>query len=211
MPAARVCTFAGSSRPRRAAAARCAARAVARRHRRRSWRSSPSEPLAGFSDGNAFLRSPDNGFIFFPNGRLQVDTYLFLTQGKKSAKIPNDTFLLRRARLELGGWVGGFVYFWLAGDFALGPPAAAAPVAPSNIGTTDDFVALAPWNNLVILQVGQFDAAFTLENRTSDKYFDFMERSITGARLRHPRQQRDGGDAARVQRRPELLLLDGRR
>ncbi len=139
-----------------------------------------AEPLAGISDGNAFLRSPDNDFILFPNGRLQVDTYLFHYSGDKNkAKIPNDTFLLRRARLELGGWIGSFVYFWLAGDFALGPPASAAPVAPANIGTTDDFVALAPWNNLAILQVGQFDAPFTLENRTSDKYFDFMERSIT--------------------------------
>ena len=79
-------------------------------------------------------------------------------------------------------WEAGldlFVYFWLAGDFALGPPASAAPVAPANLATTDDFVALAPWNNLAILQVGQFDAPFTLENRPSDKYFDFMERSIT--------------------------------
>jgi phosphate-selective porin len=139
-----------------------------------------AEPLAGISDGNAFLRSPNNEFVLFPNGRLQVDTYLFHYSGDENkAKIPNNTFLLRRARLELGGWVGSFVYFWLAGDFALGPPAPAAPVAPANLATTDDYVALAPWNNLAILQVGQFDAPFTLENRTSDKYFDFMERSIT--------------------------------
>jgi hypothetical protein len=139
-----------------------------------------TEPLAGISDGNAFLRSPDNDFILFPNGRLQVDTYLFhYSEDRNKNKIPNNTFLLRRARLELGGWIGSFVYFWLAGDFALGPPAAAAPAAPANIGTTDDFVAIAPWKNLVILQVGQFDGPFTLENRTSDKYFDFMERSIT--------------------------------
>ncbi len=134
-----------------------------------------AKPLAGFSDGVAFLRSPDNDFVLFPSGRLQVDTYLF----HSANKVPNDTFLLRRARLELGGWIGHFVYFWLAGDFALGPPAAAAPVAPANIAATDNYVALAPWNNLAILQVGQFDAPFTLENRTSDKYFDFMERSIT--------------------------------
>ena len=133
------------------------------------------EPLAGFSDGTAFLRSPDNTFILFPSGRLQVDSYVF----HSANKVPNDTFLLRRARLEVGGWIGGFVYFWLAGDFAQGPPAAAAPVAPANLATTDDYVALAPWKNLVILQVGQYDAPFTLENRTSDKYFDFMERSIT--------------------------------
>lgn len=135
-----------------------------------------SQPLAGFTDGIAFLRSPENAFIFFPNGRLQVDTYLFKSS---IAGLPHDTFLLRRARLELAGWIGGWAYFYLAGDFALGPPAAAAPVAPANIGTTDDFVAIAPRKNLVIFQVGQFDAPFTLENRTSDKYFDFMERSVT--------------------------------
>jgi hypothetical protein len=136
---------------------------------------SAPEPLAGFSDGSAYLRSPDNAFIVFPSARLQVDNYTF----HSANKTPNDTFLLRRARLELGGWVGGFVYFWLAGDFASAPPAGAAPVAPANIGTTDDYVALAPLKNLLIFQVGQFDAPFTLENRTSDKYFDFMERSIT--------------------------------
>jgi hypothetical protein len=96
------------------------------------------EPHAGFSDGMAFLRSPDNGFILFPNGRVQVDSYLF----HSADKIPNNTFLLQRALMEVGGWVGGFDYFWLAGDFALGPPAAAAPVAPANIGTTDDYLAL---------------------------------------------------------------------
>ncbi|HVT09110.1 MAG TPA: porin [Polyangia bacterium] len=134
-----------------------------------------AEPLSGFSDGTAFLRSPDNAFVLFPSGRLQVDSYVF----HSANKVPNDSFLLRRARLEVGGWIGGFVYFWLAGDFASGPPPAAAPVAPANLATTDDYVALAPWKNLVILQVGQYDAPFTLENRTSDKYFDFMERSIT--------------------------------
>ena len=167
----------------RAAAARgrsAGAGAGRRRSSRRCRRPSRRSRWPASATANAFLRSPDNDFIFFPNGRLQVDSYLFPTRGDKNkAKIPNNTFLLRRARLELGGWIGSFVYFWLAGDFALGPPAAAAPVAPANLATTDDFVALAPWKNLAILQVGQFDAPFTLENRTSDKYFDFMERSIT--------------------------------
>src|SRR6188508_258566 len=35
------------------------------------------EPLAGVSDGSMFLRSPDNTFVFFPNGRVQVDGYVF--------------------------------------------------------------------------------------------------------------------------------------
>ena len=135
-----------------------------------------SEPLAGVSDGSMFLRSPDDAFVFFPNGRLQVDTYVF----HSSDKVPNNSFLIRRARLELAGWISNFVFFHLAGDFAAGVPAATgAPAVQSNLNTTDDFVAIAPYGTLAILQVGQYDAPFTLENRTSDKYFDFMERSIT--------------------------------
>jgi phosphate-selective porin len=135
----------------------------------------PSEPLAGFSDGTPFLRSPDGGFVVFPGGRLQTDGYFF----RSKDKTPNETILLRSARLELSGWIGGFVFFSITGEFAAAPPAAAAPVAPANLITNDDYVAIAPWKNLAILQVGQFDAPFTLENRTSSKYLDFMERSIT--------------------------------
>jgi hypothetical protein len=133
------------------------------------------EPLAGFSDQNAFLRSPDNFFVLFPNGRLQVDGYYF----KSKDKVPNNTFLTRRARAEVFGWVSSRFFFSIAGDFASGPPAGANPIAPSQLITTDDFVGFAPWENLAMLQVGQFDAPFTLENRTSDKYFDFIERSVT--------------------------------
>ncbi|HEY2899468.1 MAG TPA: porin [Polyangia bacterium] len=132
------------------------------------------EPLAGFSNQTAFLRSPDNLFILFPSGRVQADGYFF----KSANTTPFNTLLLRRARFELTGWVGTFVYFSIAGDFASGAPAGAAPIAQSNLNATDDFVALAPWKDLFILQVGQFDAPFTLENRTSDKYLDFMEKSI---------------------------------
>ena len=133
------------------------------------------EPLAGFSDGTPFLRSPDGDFVIFPGAQFQVDGYFF--HGKN--KTPNDTFLLRSARLELGGWIGPWVYFFVSGEFAAGPPAAAAPVAPANLSTADEYVALAPWKNLAILQVGQFNAPFTLENRIGSKYTDFMERSIT--------------------------------
>jgi hypothetical protein len=133
------------------------------------------EPLAGFSDGTPFLRSPDGGFVVFPGARFQVDGYFFHSKDKT----PNQTILLRSARLELSGWIGSFVFFNITGEFAAAPPAAAAPVAPANLLTNDDYVAIAPWKNLAILQVGQFDAPFTLENRTSSKYLDFMERSNT--------------------------------
>src|SRR5262249_32168485 len=133
------------------------------------------EPLAGFGDGTPFLRAPDNSFVLFPGGRLQTDAYAF----HSANKTPNTTLLLRSARLELGGWIGSRVYFFLTGEFSQGPPASAAPVAPANLITNDDWIAVAPWGSLAVLQVGQFDAPFTLENRTSSKYIDFMERSVT--------------------------------
>jgi hypothetical protein len=128
-----------------------------------------NEPLAGFSDGTAFLRSSDGNFVLLPNGRVQLDGYAFAgKQGTTNTPAyPFPGFQVRRARAEVAGWVGPWVFFSIAGDFAGTPQA------------TDDYVALAPWGDLAILQMGAFDAPFTLENRTSDKYFDFMERSLT--------------------------------
>ena len=136
----------------------------------------PEAPLAGWSDGTVFLRSPDNFFQLFPNGRLQTDGYVF---ARPTDKMPVDTFLVKRARIEVFGWISPWVGFNIAGDFAAGPTAAADPVAPSSQNATDDFILVAPWKDVAILQLGQFDAPFTLENRTSDKYFDFIERSHT--------------------------------
>jgi hypothetical protein len=133
----------------------------------------PAEPLAGVSGQSMFLRSPDDTFQFFPNGRLQVDSYFYKSDAPSG--VPKNTFLLRRARLELAGWIDKIVYFQIGADFASGAPA----TGQTNINATDDFVALAPWGDLAIMQIGQFDAPFTLENRTSDKYFDFLERSFT--------------------------------
>jgi phosphate-selective porin OprO and OprP len=136
----------------------------------------PNDPLAGFTGDTAFLRSADNEFQLMPSGRLQVDGLFYK---RETDKMPTPTILLRRARLELGGWIGSWFFFNIGGDFAAGAPAGANPIPQSWIATTDDYVGIAPWGNVALLQVGQFDAPFTLENRTSDKYFDFMERSIT--------------------------------
>jgi phosphate-selective porin len=79
------------------------------------------------------------------------------------------------------------VYFQIGAEF-FNPPAP----ANSNYVGTDDFVAIAPCKDLVILQVGQFDAPFTLENRTSDKYFDFIERSLTVRAFGIPTNKEEG-------------------
>ena len=74
-----------------------------------------TEPLAGWSDGTPFLRSADNQYVLFPGGRLQVDAYVFK---RKTQAMPNDGFLVRRARLEVFGWIGEWFGFNIAGDFA---------------------------------------------------------------------------------------------
>jgi hypothetical protein len=150
---------------------------------------SPTDPLAGFSDGTAYLRSPDNSFILLPNGRLQIDGFAF---SRPTDDMPVPTFVVRRARLELGGWIGPAVFFSIAGDFAVGAPAGADPLPQSFLATTDDFIGVAPFGDRAILQVGQFDAPFTLDNRTSDKYIDFMERSITARAFAVPSNKEIG-------------------
>jgi len=94
--------------------------------------------------------------------------------------VPTRSFLVRRAWVQVSGWIGPWTYFSIAGDFASSPPSTTpAPTTASNLATTDDYIAIAPLGDLAVLQIGQFDAPFTLENRTSDAYLDFMERSIT--------------------------------
>lgn len=133
----------------------------------------PTEPLAGISGDVTFLRSSNNLFVVLPGARLQIDGMFFADQ------VPKSGFVLRRVRLELAGWIGPAVYFSAAGDFGAPPPADANPTAPSNLAATDAYIALAPWGDAAIFQIGQFDAPFTLENRTADKYLDFTERSLT--------------------------------
>src|SRR3954462_13986606 len=42
-------------------------------------------PLAGYANGSFFLRDPNDWFVLFPKGRLQVDWYNFLNRGDKPA------------------------------------------------------------------------------------------------------------------------------
>ena len=57
---------------------------------------------------------------------------------------------------------------------------------------TDNYVAFAPAGDRFIVQAGQFDAPFTLENRTSDAYTDFIERSMAVRALGVPRNKEIG-------------------
>ena len=144
----------------------------------------PSEAIVGFSD-RLFIRSPGGEVVVFPGGRVQVDGAAFPRQTPKSGAY------IRRARVELTGWLGRIFYFDVSAEFAPLPPLG-EPAAPSVLPATDNYVALAPFGDRFILQAGLFDAPFTLENRTSDAYTVFIERSMAARSLGAPRNKEVG-------------------
>lgn len=159
-------------------------------------------PLAGYHDGLFYLRDEDDNFRLYIQGRAQIDSYNYLGPGVGSSTSLVPTVFLRRIRPEITGEILKHWQFMIAGDFgatSLDNPkgnatesSAAAPGAtPSatsgkyasaqtaHIGAapTDVFVNYHA-HPIFNLQLGQFDAPFTMENRTSDKYIAFMERSL---------------------------------
>lgn len=116
---------------------------------------------AGAAGEAFFLRSSDDAFILMPGGRLALDFYGF--QG--GANQPTNSFVPKRARLELFGTFLKHIDFQLGADLV-----GSAPIA------TDIFVN-ANWTPYANVQLGQFDAPFTMDNRTSDKWSDLVERT----------------------------------
>jgi phosphate-selective porin len=161
----------------------CAALFVAPRQARAD--DAPSiDPIGDFTDG-VFLRSRDGAIVLFPGGRLQIDSAFFSQQTPKSGAF------IRRARVELRGWLGPLFYFDVSGDFAPGP-VAGTDVAPSALPAADAYLTFAPFGDQLMLQAGQFDVPFTLENRTSDAYTDFIERAMVARSLGAPRNKEVG-------------------
>jgi hypothetical protein len=154
----------------------------------------PHDPLAGLAGERAFLRSPNNEIVLFPSLLLQVGGSFFPQQDNL-----RSGFSLRRARLELAGWMGSMFYFDVAGDFA----PAGDPAIPGGHPPTDAYVAFAPADDLFIVQAGQFDAPFSFENRTLEAYTPFIERSLAVRTLAVPTNKDlglmvHGTDAARM-------------
>jgi phosphate-selective porin O/P len=139
----------------------------------------------GFSD-HLFVRSPGGEVIVFPRALVQIDGAAFPRQTPKSG------VFIRRARVGLSGWLGRIFYFDASAEFAPSPPDGGEPLAPSVLPATDNYVALAPFGYRFMLQAGQFDVPFTLENRTADAYTMFIERSMTARSLGAPRNKEVG-------------------
>lgn len=119
---------------------------------------------AGYAQGNFFLRSDDDNFIFIPTGRLQYDFYGY--EGAGRDKQPFATFNPKRARIEV---MGTIMKHW---DFQLG-----SELTNGSNPTATDIYLNANYTPYANFQFGQFDAPFTMENRTSDKWTDMQERA----------------------------------
>ena len=171
-------------------------------------------PMAGWHNGLFFLRDRNDKFRLYVQARAQVDAYTYFGPGVAGSSL-KDTLILRRIRPELGGEILGRFNWMLAGDFgttALDNPRGASELAASSAGvaptaTSGKFapvqgpaVKAAPtdvWvnfhaNGLFNVMIGQYDAPFTMENRTSEKYGNFMERSLVARDLGVPANKEIG-------------------
>jgi hypothetical protein len=155
----------------------------------------PKIPLAGYANGSFFIRDPHDWFVIFPRGRLQVDWYNFPGRGDLPAGVdpngakdprPKGTLFVRRARAEMQGTFLGHFDFHIAGEFATLPPTG------GYAGSLADAYIIVDYFSFLKLQAGQFDVPFTMENRTSDRSFDFMERSVAVRAFGVP-QNKDAG------------------
>ncbi len=140
--------------------------------------------MAGISGNTFFVRSSDDAIQLFPHGRLQIDGFWLARNA--AADLPSGGSLVRRARIELAGRLGPWIGFSLGSDFAT-----------TAVGT-DNFLVIDPLDRRLYLQVGQFNAPFTYDNSISDKYFDYIERSMTARVLGVPSNKEVGAMLAGV-------------
>lgn len=172
-------------------------------------------PLAGYHNGLFYLRDHHDNFHLYIQGRMQLDFYSFLGAGVPETTL-KPTLFIRRIRPEITGEFLGHWRFMIAGDFgatAIDNPratvetSAAAPGVTPTAGTarfasaettrfqaaaTDAFINYREGTTVNVM-VGQMDAPFMMENRTSDKYLPFMERSLAVRAVGVPTNKEIGG------------------
>ena len=170
--------------------------------------------LAGYRDGFFYLRDKSGDFVLYPQLRAQIDSYNYAGQGVADTTL-KSTLLLRRVRPELAGEILGHWQFLIAGDWgqtgldnprgtnetSASPPGAAptavnaryasAQTASVKAGPADVFINYRA-DELLNVQVGQFNPPFTLEGTASEKTMPFLERNM-GSRLLANPQTKDLG------------------
>jgi phosphate-selective porin OprO/OprP len=122
--------------------------------------------LAGIEKGKPFLKSTDDNFRLEFGGRLQAD-YQGVEGGARTltgSKLGSQ-FLVRRARFEIDGRLYRWIGFKLEADFTEG------------VSLKDAYLDLQFFPELRF-RAGQFKVPFSLEELTSSRFIDFVERSL---------------------------------
>jgi phosphate-selective porin len=151
-----------------------------------------------YSDGTFYLRSFNDNLVIVPSGRLHVDGYGFAGQGVGDFQRGNGSGLktnvfFRRFIIEIGGIVRKQFFFNLSGNFAPQGIDGSSPAeaVANNANVYDAFVGYMPVPN-VRLYFGQYNAPFTMENVTSSRWMDMMERSLIIRTAAIPSNKADG-------------------
>jgi len=148
---------------------------------------------AGSHGGVFYLRNKDDDFRLHVQGRAHIDMFNYFGPGVSETASLKSTVGLRRVRPELTGeFLQGKWQWMLAGDWGNGSPSTAAgQTVAIKAAPTDVFLNFHP-DGLFNVQIGQYDAPFTMENRTSDKVIPFMERSLAVRALGIPTNKEIG-------------------
>ena len=147
------------------------------------------EIVAKFKDGITW-ESADKGTVLGINGRIQADFRKFFGADVLDA----DTFDVRRAYLGARGKFWNDYEFQVVGDFGSlsGPTAtvctnaactSTASVPTSTSSHLDEAYFNITWWKQARFRFGQFDMPFSLETLMSDRFTDFMERSMASTSL----------------------------
>ncbi len=155
----------------------------------------PPPARLDYSDGSFLLRSIDDNIVVVPAGRMHVDTYTFAGQGVANYHKDNGTGLktnlfFRRLVLEVYGMIRKDWFFGIGANFApTAIDAGQASVSTANV--YDGFVGYMP-NEHLRLYVGQYNAPYTMENVTSSRWLDLMERPLVVRTVATPYNKADG-------------------
>ncbi|MDB4990303.1 MAG: hypothetical protein JWN04_5481 [Myxococcaceae bacterium] len=157
----------------------------------------PKEPNAtlDYSDGTFYLRSKNDNLVMTVGGRVHIDFYEFAGKGVPEYHRGNGTGLkpnlfFRRAIIESGGIIRKKFFWWLGGNFAVSQLDANQGVV-SPAGVYDAFAGYMPLPTLKIY-FGQYNEPFSMENVTSSRWLDMMERSLTVRTLATPTNKAEG-------------------
>lgn len=134
-----------------------------------------------YSDGTFYFRSADDNFVLGTGGRVHIDTYAFRGPGVGRFRRGNGGGLsahmfFRRFIIELGGIVRKHWFFWVGGNFA--PTQLDVNQAPASSAAVYDGFAGYQLDPHRQVYVGQYNAPFTMENVTSSRWLDLMERAL---------------------------------